>query len=51
VSRREVQVLNDLRLTEVTRCSISLHPLVLDVVNSYLGLWSKLIYFDMWHTL
>jgi hypothetical protein len=28
-----------------------LHPLVLDVVNSYLGLWSKMIYFDMWHTL
>jgi hypothetical protein len=26
-------------------------PLILDVVNSYLGLWSRLIYFDMWHTL
>lgn len=23
---------------------------VLDVVNSYLGMWAKLIYFDMWHT-
>jgi len=31
--------------------NFGLHPLVLDVVNSYLGLWSKLIYFDMWHTL
>lgn len=31
--------------------SFGVHPLVLDVVNSYLGLWSKLIYFDMWHTL
>ena len=31
--------------------NLALHPLVLDVVNSYLGLWSKLIYFDMWHTL
>lgn len=27
------------------------NPLVLDVANSYLGLWSKLIYFDMWYTL
>lgn len=27
------------------------NPLVLDVVNSYFGLWSKLIYFDMWYTL
>lgn len=27
------------------------NPLLLDVVNSYLGMWSKLIYFDMWHTL
>lgn len=27
------------------------NPLILDVVNSYLGMWSKLIYFDMWHTL
>ena len=31
--------------------SLGLHRLILDVVNSYLGLWSKLIYFDMWHTL
>jgi len=23
---------------------------VLDVVDSYLGMWSRLIYFDMWHT-
>jgi hypothetical protein len=28
-----------------------LDPLILDVVNSYLGMWSKLIYFDVWHTL
>lgn len=25
-------------------------PEVVDLVNSYLGLWSRLIYFDMWHT-
>lgn len=25
-------------------------PEVLEVVDSYLGMWSKLIYFDMWHT-
>ena len=31
--------------------TFGLHSAVLDVVNSYLGLWSKLIYFDMWHTL
>ncbi|MGA8151702.1 MAG: hypothetical protein WB952_12180 [Terriglobales bacterium] len=31
--------------------NLSLYPAILDVVNSYLGLWSKLIYFDMWHTL
>jgi hypothetical protein len=31
--------------------NLHLNPLVLDVVNSYLGMWSKLIYFDMWHTL
>jgi hypothetical protein len=31
--------------------NFGLHPRLLDVVNSYLGLWSKLIYFDMWHTL
>jgi hypothetical protein len=30
---------------------LGLDPLVLDVANSYLGLWSKLIYFDMWYTL
>ncbi len=24
---------------------------ILNVANAYLGLWSKLIYFDMWHTL
>jgi hypothetical protein len=28
----------------------ALHPRVLDVVNSYFGMWSKLIYFDLWHT-
>jgi hypothetical protein len=28
-----------------------LDPQVLNVVDSYLGLWSKMIYFDMWHTL
>ncbi|MGA9416548.1 MAG: hypothetical protein WBV60_17820 [Terriglobales bacterium] len=31
--------------------NLGLHPLILDVVNSYLGMWSKLIYFDLWHTL
>ena len=31
--------------------NFGVHPLILDVVNSYLGMWSKLIYFDMWHTL
>ena len=31
--------------------NLGLHSLILDVVNSYLGMWSKLIYFDMWHTL
>ena len=31
--------------------TLGLQPAILDVVNSYLGLWSKLIYFDMWHTL
>lgn len=30
---------------------LGLNQIILDVVNSYLGLWSKLIYFDMWHTL
>lgn len=24
---------------------------ILDIVNSYLGLWSKLIYVDVWHTI
>jgi hypothetical protein len=31
--------------------NLVLNPLILDVVNSYFGLWSKLIYFDMWYTL
>ncbi len=31
--------------------NLHLNRLILDVVNSYLGMWSKLIYFDMWHTL
>jgi hypothetical protein len=30
---------------------IGLAPAVLDIVNSYLGLWSKLIYADMWHSI
>lgn len=30
---------------------LGVNPLILDVVNSYLGVWSKLIYFDMWYTL
>lgn len=30
---------------------LALSSRILDVVNSYLGLWSRLIYFDMWHTL
>jgi hypothetical protein len=34
-----------------TLLNFSLNPLILDVVNSYLGMWSKLIYFDMWYTL
>jgi hypothetical protein len=34
-----------------TLLNFSLNPLILDVANSYLGMWSKLIYFDMWHTL
>jgi hypothetical protein len=29
----------------------ALDPSVLDVVNSYFGLWAKLIYFDLWHTI
>ncbi len=31
--------------------NLALNPLVLDVVNSYLSLWSRLIYFDIWYTL
>jgi hypothetical protein len=27
------------------------NSLILDVVNSYLGMWSKLIYFDLWYVL
>ncbi len=34
-----------------TLLNLGLNPLMLDVVNSYLGMWSKLIYFDMWYTL
>lgn len=30
---------------------IGLSPIVLDTVNSYLGLWSKLIYADVWYTI
>jgi hypothetical protein len=29
----------------------ALDPVVLGVVNSYFGLWAKLIYFDLWHTI
>jgi len=29
---------------------ISLHPRILDIVNSYMGLWSKLIYFELAET-
>ena len=29
---------------------LALDPRVLDVVNAYFGLWSKLIYFDVWHS-
>lgn len=28
----------------------ALHPCILDLANSYLGLWSKLEYVDLWHT-
>ncbi|HSY10612.1 MAG TPA: hypothetical protein VK976_00345 [Verrucomicrobiae bacterium] len=28
-----------------------LDHVILDVANSYIGMWSKLIYFDMWYTL
>ena len=34
-----------------TLLRFGVNSLVLDVANSYLGLWSKLIYFDMWYTL
>jgi hypothetical protein len=30
--------------------TVGLSPAILDVVNAYLGLWSKLIYADGWHT-
>jgi hypothetical protein len=30
---------------------IGVSPAVLDVVNSYLGMWAKLIYTDVWHTI
>ncbi|MBA2733539.1 MAG: hypothetical protein H0U54_11670 [Acidobacteria bacterium] len=30
---------------------LSLDPPVLNIVNSYLGLWSKLIHHDMWYTI
>jgi hypothetical protein len=30
---------------------LGIEPRVLDVVNSYFGLWSKLVYFDLWHTI
>ena len=30
---------------------VGLSPAVLDVVNSYLGMWAKLIYTDAWHTI
>jgi hypothetical protein len=30
---------------------IGLEPAVLDAVNSYLGLWAKLIYTDVWHSI
>lgn len=30
---------------------LGLSPIVLDTVNSYLGLWSKLIYTDVWYTI
>ena len=33
-----------------TLLNFGLNSLMLDVVNSYLGMWSKLIYFDMWYT-
>lgn len=34
-----------------TLLRLHLDPLILNIVNSYLDLWAKLIYFDMWHTL
>jgi hypothetical protein len=30
---------------------MALDPRILDLVNSYFGLWSKLTYFDLWHTI
>jgi hypothetical protein len=30
---------------------VGLAPAVLDTVNGYLGMWSKLIYADMWHSI
>jgi hypothetical protein len=30
---------------------VGLSPAVLNVVNSYLGMWAKLIYTDAWHTI
>jgi hypothetical protein len=30
---------------------IGLEPAVLDAVNAYLGLWAKLIYTDVWHSI
>ncbi len=30
---------------------VGLSPAILDVVNGYLGLWSKLTYTDAWHTI
>jgi hypothetical protein len=30
---------------------LALRGPILDVVNSYLGLWSKLVYTDVWHTI
>lgn len=30
---------------------LGLSPSILDVVNSYLGLWAKLLYTDVWHSI
>jgi len=60
---RDVQAISHYILTKYSQDSkpliradnmllgLGIQPLLLDVVNSYLGLWSKLIYFDMWYTL